>query len=359
MNILFITPHGNLIYGGEKSLLILLRELRSRGVKVSVVCREDGIFIDALKAEGVETILCQLQNMSRWTVFPYIASVFRLWNIVRKVQPDIIHCNSSTGAQLAVPVAKLLGISTVAHIRNELTCQSVKRYMVNKACAVIANSIFTARAFEQCKGSANCHIIYNPIELHPHELVNGPADNKVVLFVGMICPIKGIEMLINIAEQLNKKGCEVKFIAAGDEPYHAKGFMREMKDLAKDKGVASVIEFAGRVENIDKYYTKATMVVVPSKKETFGRVAAEAMMYGLPVVASRVGGLPEVVEDNVTGFLVDPEDIAGFTQKVEYFLNNPEKANTMGRAGRERAIKLFSPQRHADQVMEVYKEVLK
>ncbi|HBZ86345.1 MAG: hypothetical protein A2509_10615 [Candidatus Edwardsbacteria bacterium RIFOXYD12_FULL_50_11] len=359
MNIIFITPHGNLIYGGEKSLLLLMRELRQRNVRVTVVCPETGVFINLLKAEGIETVVCPICNLFKRTVFIYLNSVLRLWVIVRKVKPDIIHCNSATVAQIAIPVAWLFGIPTVVHLRNDLSCSGAKRDLVTKALAVIANSSFTGADLINCMDQEKRHVIHNPIEIPAVDALGQDTDRRLVLFVGQICPHKGVDAFIQIASKLKNHPLKPRLMILGDEPYHAKGYLHEIKKKAEELGVLPIIEFAGHVKEPEKYYQKASVVIVPSKKEPFGRVAAEAMMYGLPVVASRVGGLPEVVEDNVTGFLVDPDDVDGFTEKVQYLLNEPEKAKAMGRAGRERAIKLFSPQRHAAQVMEVYKEVLK
>jgi len=359
MRVMFITPHGNLIYGGEKSLLLLMRELRQRNVHVTVVCPEIGVFINLLKSEDIETVICPICNLLKRTIFSYLNSVLRLWDIVRKVKPDIIHCNSATVAQIAIPVARLLGIPTVVHLRNDLTRQGAKRYLVTKTSAVIANSSFTGADLINCIAQHKRHVIHNPIEIPARTVLAHDTDRSLVLFVGQICHHKGVNTFIQIASKLKNHPLKPKFVILGDEPYHAKGYLKEIKKMAEELGVLSIIEFAGHVTDIDEYYQKATVVIVPSKKEPFGRVAAEAMMAGLPVVASRVGGLPEVVEDNVTGFLVDPEDVGGFAEKVQLLLNNPEKANALGQAGRERAIKMFSPQKHADQVMGVYQELLK
>lgn len=357
LKLLFITPHGNLIYGGEKSLLLLLRELRERDVSVSVICPEPGVFVDALKAERFETVFCPLHNLTRRTALDYADSLRRFWGIVREFEPDIIHCNSASVAQIAIPVAMLHGIPVVVHLRNDLSCPEAKRYLVTKASAVIANSGFTGSELHACMDQRKRHVIYNPIQILNGNPMAQRVDNPMVLFVGQIASIKGVDTFVRIAAKLKYCVQKATFVLLGDEPYHSKGYLQEMKDIAEAMDVLSIIEFAGHVTNVEKYYSAASLVVVPSRKEPFGRVAAEAMMAGRPVVASRVGGLPEVVEDNVTGFLVEPDDATGFAEKAEYLLTHPDKANAMGQAGRERAVRIFSPQEHADKVMGVYRAV--
>jgi len=354
MRILFLTPHGNLIYGGEKSLLLLLRELRARDVGVSVICPEPGVFVDTLNAEGFETVICPIHNLTKRTALHFADSLRRLWGVVRKFNPDIIHCNSASVAQIAIPVALLHGVPVVVHLRNDLLRPAAKRYLVTKASAVIANSVFTGSELKACIDQRKRHVIYNPIEILNSNPMVQRVDNPMVLFVGQIASIKGVDTFVRMAAKFKDCVQKATFVLLGDEPYHSKGYLQEMKDMAEAMDVLSIIEFAGHVTNVEKYYSAASLIVVPSRKEPFGRVAAEAMMAGRPVVASRVGGLPEVVEGNVTGFLVEPEDATGFAEKVEYLLTHPDKAKAMGQAGRERAVRIFSPQEHADKVMGVY-----
>ena len=324
-----------------------------------VVCPGAGDFVDALKADSFETKNVLLYNLTKSTIIQYILSVLRIWDIIRLFKPNIIHCNSATVAQIAIPAAWLFGIPVVVHIRNDILLSEAQRYLVTKATRVISNSSFTGAHVKTNIDPQKWHVIYNPIELY--EYTKEPVYEGVptVLFVGQITPHKGLEILIKIAERIKRKYQDTRFIVVGDECEHSNGYMQIIQNIAKDTGVMAMFTFTGQVTDVNKYYATASLVVVPSKKEPFGRVAAEAMMHGLPVVASMVGGLPEVVEDNVTGFLVDPNDVDGFAEKVKYLLNNPEKARAMGRVGRERAIKLFSPKRHADQIMAVFKALQK
>jgi len=358
IKLLFISPHGNQIYGGEKSLLLLLRELRSRGTGVSVICPEVGGFIDTLKSEGIETHLVPLHELTKRTVFKYITSLFHLLGIVKKVNPDIIHCNSASVAQYAAPVAKLYRIPIVVHLRNDLSVPQAKKYLVTTSDAVIANSSFTGSNVRLLMSLHKWHVIYNPIE--PLELSGKPQkDNKlVVLFVGQVCAHKGVDVFIKTAELIKDKFKNVMYVIVGDEPAHAKSYMQKMRTLVKDLGIENMIQFTGHVNEVSKYYSTATLVVVPSKKEPFGRVAAESMMAGLPVVASNVGGLPEIVVNNQTGFLVEPEDLNGFAEKIGLLLNDPDNANKMGQAGKTRAISKFSVSGHADNILRIYKNLL-
>ncbi len=103
---------------------------------------------------------------------------------------------------------------------------------------------------------------------------------------------------------------------------------------------------------IEAFYQSADIVVVPSRWEGFGLIAVEAMRAGLPVIASRVGGLPEIVEDGVTGLLIPPEDTAALVNALRDL--SYERLSAMGRAGRERFQRHFTLDRVHRQITELY-----
>lgn len=105
-------------------------------------------------------------------------------------------------------------------------------------------------------------------------------------------------------------------------------------------------------------YARAALFVQPSFYETFGIACLEAMCFGLPVVATQVGGLPEVVEDGVTGILVPPNDPQALAEAVLSLLRDPERRRQMGRRGREKVLAQFTPERVADLSEALYWEVL-
>jgi glycosyltransferase involved in cell wall biosynthesis len=167
-------------------------------------------------------------------------------------------------------------------------------------------------------------------------------------------PRKGIRFLLEAGAQLKPQFPDLKIVLAGD------GFERpELVRLAEELGIASDVTFLGWVPNAElpPYYRAAAVSVIPSLEEGFGIPAAEAMGCEVAVVASDAGGLPEVVEDGVTGLVVPRGDADALARAIGSLLADPERRRQMGQAGRERALRLFDWDRSAQQFEELYRDV--
>ena len=167
-------------------------------------------------------------------------------------------------------------------------------------------------------------------------------------------PRKGIRFLLEAGAQLKPRFPDLQIVLAGD------GFERpELARLATELGIASQVTFLGWVANeeLPPYYRAAAVSVIPSLEEGFGIPAAEAMGCEVPVVASDAGGLPEVVEDGVTGLVVPRGDATALAGAIGTLLADPERRRRMGQAGRERALRLFDWDRSAAQFEELYHEI--
>jgi len=168
-------------------------------------------------------------------------------------------------------------------------------------------------------------------------------------------PRKGIRFLIEAAAKLKPRYPDLKLVLAGD------GFERPaLERQARALGIAADTIFLGWRPNAElpQYYRAAAVSVVPSLEEGFGIPAAEAMGCEVPVVASDAGGLPEVVEDGVTGLVVPKGDADALAAGIDRLLADEQLRVRMGRAGRERALRLFDWERTAERFEELYQEVI-
>ncbi|MGZ8392304.1 MAG: glycosyltransferase [Gemmatimonadales bacterium] len=204
------------------------------------------------------------------------------------------------------------------------------------------------------------HLVFNGTDLRrfsPDENGDrrGPRFGPNMIFAcRQLFPRKGIRFLIEAAAQLKPRFPDLKVVLAGD------GFERpELVRLAERLGLGGDVTFLGWVPNTElpPYYRAAAVSVIPSLEEGFGIPAAEAMGCEVAVVASDAGGLPEVVENGVTGLVVPRGDSTALAQAIGSLLADPERRRAMGQAGRARALEMFDWDRSAEQFEQIYRDV--
>ncbi len=161
-------------------------------------------------------------------------------------------------------------------------------------------------------------------------------EERMVLAIGRIEPLKGFDILIRSIAQLSDRRSVVLSIIGGDD--RASRELAALRAVAEEVGVADHVRLLGPRphEELPAYYNAADVVAVPSFYESFGLVAVEAMASGVPVVASRVGGLASTVADGRTGYLIPWRCPEPFAEKIELLLRNEELRRALGRAAAER-----------------------
>jgi len=205
------------------------------------------------------------------------------------------------------------------------------------------------------------HLVFNGTDLRRFSPTTGgktvdPRFGPQMVFAcRQLFPRKGIRFLIEAAAQLAPRFPALQIVVAGD------GFERpELVKLAESLGIADRVTFLPPQsrDQLPPYYRAAAISVIPSLEEGFGIPAAEAMGCETPVVASDAGGLPEVVEHGVTGLIVPRGDSTALAEAMGRLLGDPALRAQMGRAGRERSLRLFDWDRTAEQLERIYAQVM-
>jgi D-inositol-3-phosphate glycosyltransferase len=188
---------------------------------------------------------------------------------------------------------------------------------------------------------------------------------RVALFAGRLEPLKGAQILLDAAAILRTRPAfaDLSVVIAGDDSgdgaSHDRGGERKrLERHAVRIGVAEHAHFVGAVphEQLAEYYAMADVCVVPSLTESFGLVALEAQALGTPVVAAAVGGLREVVEDGVTGYLVEGHDPEDYARAIADVFRDPARKAEMGEEARRRAAR-FTWRRAVDRLAAIYDRI--
>ena len=198
-------------------------------------------------------------------------------------------------------------------------------------------------------------VIHNALEAPIFDPQPLSFDPPRLLCLGRLVAEKGFDLALTaFATILNRFPC-TRLVIAGDGA-ERENLQKQMTEL----GLLNSIEFLGSVppEKVAHLIDEATLVVIPSRLEGFGLVALEAALMARPVVATRAGGLPEVVVHEKTGLLVESENSHALAEAIAFLLNNPETARKLGRAARARAQEVFSWERHVDVYDALYRKVI-
>jgi glycosyltransferase involved in cell wall biosynthesis len=303
--------------GAEIGLLRLLPRLRHAGWDVTLTTPGDGPVRRAAEQRGLGWAQLDLGGLQKGEGARAVASFPKARRLAKSA--DLVYLNGTVSGRL-LPVLPR-GTRAVLHVHD-----IVERVPAGwkRANVVLADSQAVADRLD----GLDAHVVGCPIEPEPRPVTPPwpPGDAPVVGYVGRIERRKGVLDLVNAAPRLREAG--VRVVLVGDDPYDMDAdYLREVRS-------SPTVEHYGWVDGAAGLMPALDALVLPSHEEPFGTVLAEAMNAGTPVVATRVGGLAEVVEDGVTGRLVAPHDPDALADAVLDVLARREE---LGAAGRERA----------------------
>ena len=198
-------------------------------------------------------------------------------------------------------------------------------------------------------------IIYNGLESPPVRPTPLPVDAPRVLCVGRLSPEKRIDLAVKAFAAILEHFPQARLLIAGDGPTRT-----ALEQQAAELDISHGVDFIGWVppEDVPALINTATLILIPSQHEGFPLVALEAAWMARPIVASQVGGLPEVVVDGETGLLVEPDDPKRLAEAAIFLLAHPTTASQMGQAARRRAQDLFSWERHVNAYDTLYRQLV-
>jgi glycosyltransferase involved in cell wall biosynthesis len=350
--------------GAEGQLVSLARGLRGSPYTPVVACLSavSEPHASLLASAGIEVKLfprrggrdlSRLRALSSW---------------LRSRRPAVVHSWLVGANAYAYGATRLCGARPfVASSRTSMSIESsiariLHGWVFRRADAVIANSRavgeFTSRYYGVRRSSI--HVVPNGVDM---ELFAGRDEaagairaeagaapgSPLVGTVGRLSPEKNIALFVSAAEAIGTVMPGARFVVAGDGPERA-----ALERESAERGLSGRILFLGDRADIPSVLSGMDIFVLPSATEGLPNAVMEAMAAGLPVVATRVGGTPEVVTEGVTGRLVDPGDAGAISRVVVELLGDAEGSRSMGSAGRERIRSEFSVARMVAATLGVY-----
>jgi glycosyltransferase involved in cell wall biosynthesis len=382
MRVLFF-DHTAELGGGEIALWNLLGHLNPAAVKPIVVLGADGPLAERLRTDfetyilplpwsvgrrkkdslGVATLL-QIPAM-----FETLAYVFRLRRFIRMHRIDVVHTNSLKAHVIGGIAGRLSGRPVVWHLRDRIEddylprsvvrmVRALSRLIPTSIIAVSQATLSTVRSpgvrpqavrsklpeVHATRRDARAVVVHDGTAIRPLRAkeTNVSAPFRIGL-IGRISPWKGQHVFLRAAARVLERFPNARFVIVGAPLFGEDGYNDEIRQLPTELGIADSIEFAGFREDIGRVIDELDMVVHASTVgEPFGQVIIEGMAAAKPVVATNGGGVPEIVNDGITGILVPMGDTQSLADAMCALLADPKRAREMGIQGRQRVIDHFT-----------------
>jgi glycosyltransferase involved in cell wall biosynthesis len=326
-----------------------------------------GIYWDRLHNAGIK-----VHSLSPHKYFPaYLAT---LPSLLLATRPDILHCHLIPSNILAKPLGALLGVPLILnhdHTNDPHRIDNKLLLALDKSTNRFARHIIAVAA--SCREFLIQHesipaekitLVPNAIDLRrftPGTISRTesrlklalPPDVPVIAGVGRLNPQKNFSLFLDIAAALSPRFPTLRFLLAGEGPEE-----EMLREKAAQLGLADRIVFAGYVADTREVYAAADFLLMPSRFEGLPMTLLEAMAMNLPVVASKLDGIAEVITDGEDGLLAAPGDPPAFTERLTRLLESPALASQLGTAARAKIEARFSVERMTTAVESIYDRFL-
>jgi glycosyltransferase involved in cell wall biosynthesis len=302
---------------------------------------------------------------------PALASLVSLVHYVRTQRIDVVHTSDRPRDALAcVVIARLTRVPCIVHVHNPYSrwMGSVLRWTLRRADALIAVSEFVGHSLIASGHRPDrVHVVLNAIdpdswkpgvdrETARHELTVKP-ETPVVLTVCRLAPKKGPAELIEALAAVRGEHPDVQLLIAGVDLSADQWYAGELAEQVGRRALVHNVRFLGWCDDVARLMAAADVYAMPSTREPFGLVFAEAMAMKLPVLGLDDGGTPEVVEHGRSGLLSSRGDVETLAANLNELLGNPDLRRRLGEYGRQRVEAQFTTERMAGEVAAVYARI--
>ena len=353
--------------GLENGLVNLINRMPAERYRHAIVCLTgfNPIFRARIRRSDVEVVSIDKQPGKDPGVY------VRCWRVLRRLQPAIVHTRNLGTVDLQW-AARLAGVRHRVHGEHGWDAsdpqgRSPRHLRIRRACRpVIQRYVPMSRDLERWLVAA-VHVvptrirqIYSGVDTErfapsptPVGEGRGGGSSLTIGTVGRLDPVKNQASLIQAVASLVQRYADLRLTVVGDGPLRA-----SLESQAASLGLADRVTFTGARDDTPDLMRSFDVFVLPSVNEGISNTILEAMATGLPVVAGRVGGNPELVENGVTGCLYDPARLDALEQALLPYVTDPGLRAVHGRAGRERVVQNFSLDTMVQRYLDLYDEML-
>ena len=372
-HVLVAHPYPDL-YGADRVMLDAALAFREAGMRLTMVLPEPGPMTSWLDEHDVPWKCVPIPVLRRALLRPaallglarhsprQIALAART---IRELGADVVYANTITlphwilaARRARVPVV-VHAHESDARIRRPVAAALAAPLLAADRVVAVSEAAATFLGDTLPRLRGRTVVVYNGLPV-PEDVFAQPLDGPParLAVIGRLGPNKAQDLAIAAVDSLVRAGRDVRLELAGDAFAGYESFERGLRESVRERGLAGRVTFAGFCNDVWGLLARTDIVLAPSRTDSLPLVVIEAMLARRPVVAARVGGIPELIDDGATGLLAPPEDVPALAGRVEALLDDPGLARRLGDAARVAAADRFGRERFRREIVAVVRDAL-
>jgi len=358
--ILYINPTSR-IGGAERSLLQILSALNKKKYYPVVLLPSPGPLAEEISKLKIKIIYMPKYLIEAHSILELPVALVWLHFIIKTHNISLIHSNSKFCCRLPILYSAFFNAKAILHWRDFSLWSDEKRYtnkyQKNLHFLAVSKEI-KSFLVDNSVNLSKISISYDGADESFYEVpLPAKKDKLTIAITGRIDNWKGHEFLIEAIGKL--KDLPVELLIFGEfHKVNDPDYLIKLKAQIDSLGISDRVKFTGFQKDTAEALSQVNIVCVPSIFEPFGMVAVEAMAAGRPVIASNTGGLKDIIEDGVTGYLIEPKNANAIAQKIRLLHSDPALRSALGAAGQKRARELFGIREQVKKIEEIYNEIV-
>lgn len=369
--VLYLTPSVRLL-GARRSLLALATSLDPERWRPVVCGQSHGDLEAALQEHGIPFEAVKLGWWRKGKYFlwrPFAIS--RLAALIRRTGAHLVHCNEIYPNPYAIRACRQVEhetgehIPVVTHMRLSVTPRMIVNYDLARADRIIVPSEGAGADFDVWPDKSDkVSVVYNGVDLaefrrgrtraEARRMLGLPAEGVLFVAVGQIGPRKGGDTILSAMARVVREAPGAHLVFVGNPHRGQEEFAEQLKRRAAEPDLSGRVTFHEFTQQILPYYEAMDVNLLISRDEGFGRTIIEAAALGAPSIGARVGGIPELIQDGSTGYLIEPEDDAALAEAMRRLAGDAALRESLGEAAFRHTAQHFSIASHTEKIMDLY-----
>ena len=364
--ILYFYDYHHFDTGSPKAMVSVIDSLDLNKFSPLFLASGEGDLVNEMTKRNITIIPGGAESISFKNPFKSLFNIYAQITMLREHKIDILHINEFGWNTDLVFSAWLCNIPVVLHIHNpiEIHSNNINRFFAKK---VLVCSETLRRSITNIKYITHkCEVLYNQVDIdwassgNPIRKQLGIDEKDVVIgTIAQICHRKGSDIFVEVAKRCLTTHDNLTFLLIGPDGSGEVDFANKLREISSQAEYKGRIKFIGSRSDIPNLLASMDIFMLPTRSEPFGIVIIEAMAAGLPVIASKTGGIPEIITNNTIGRTVNKIETDAFYNELQNILNMPDIRNSIGKKGKSSILGRFDTKTISVTINKIYSNLIK